>query len=97
MVSLDGSVDYARLLARTNTPALVVAGKLDRTAPGAAVRAGFEALGGPREYFVAGEENGCLHDYGHMDLLLADRAPVELWPRLLAFLDRHRPAGGGGE
>jgi pimeloyl-ACP methyl ester carboxylesterase len=89
--SADGQVDYNAALAKVTVPTLVVAGKYDLTAPVPHVKAGYEALGGPKEFFIAGEENGFLHDYGHMDMVLGERAPKELWPRLWAFLQAHAP------
>jgi len=96
MVSRDGQLDYLELLKDCRTPAMVVAGKIDELAPAPAVRAAFESLGGPKEWFIAGEENGLRHDYGHMDLVLGERAPMELWPRLLRFLAAHAPLGAWG-
>lgn len=87
MVSADGSFDYGKALAGVRTPVFVVAGKLDRTAPVPAVKAGYEWLGGPKRFFVAGEANGFEADYGHMDMVVGDRASTELWPRLLAFFE----------
>ncbi|HEY3452178.1 MAG TPA: alpha/beta fold hydrolase [Myxococcales bacterium] len=90
MVSADGAIDYYPALAKVTTPVLVVAGKLDRTAPVAGVKSGYDALGGPKRFFVAGEQNGFRYDYGHMDLVIGDRASVELWPRVLAFFEASR-------
>lgn len=91
MVSADGGTDYTLALGKVTVPALIVAGKGDRIAPAAAVKAGYEALGGPKVFFVAGEENGFVADYGHMDLVIGERAAQELWPRIADFLDGHRP------
>ncbi len=93
MVSADGEVDYLDALRRVRVPALVVAGKLDRIAPAANVKAAYEALGGPKRFFLAAEENGFAHDYGHMDLVIGDRAGVELWPRVLSFFESCRLEG----
>jgi pimeloyl-ACP methyl ester carboxylesterase len=93
MLSADGRIDYLEAMRkRTSPPLFVVAGKTDRLGPVQAVRAGFDAWGGPKQWFIAGEENGLEHDYGHMDLVIGDNAPRELWPRVLSFLDRHAPA-----
>jgi len=54
-----------------------------------AVKDGYRLLGGPKEWFLAGEENGAEADYSHMDLILGERAQTEVWPRVLDFLDRH--------
>ena len=87
--SEDGRTDYRSDLARVHTPVLVVAGKADRVAIPPGVKDGYRALGGPKEWLLLGEENGVEADYGHMDLVLGDRAQTELWPRVLDFLDRH--------
>jgi pimeloyl-ACP methyl ester carboxylesterase len=87
--SADGTVDYRRDMARIRNPVLVVAGKVDRIATPPAVRDGYRALGGPKEWFVAGEENGLFADYGHLDLLIGQKAHQEIFPRVVDFLDRH--------
>lgn len=87
--SFDGTIDYRRDMAKIQNPILVVAGKVDRIATPPAVRDGYRALGGHKEWFLAAEENGLVADYGHMDLLVGKRAATELFPRVLQFLDRH--------
>ncbi len=87
--SNDGKLDFRKDMKRITRPVLVVAGKGDRVAFAPAVKDGFRALGGPKEWLVVGELNGAEADYGHMDLVIGERAPTELWPKLLDFLDRH--------
>ena len=87
--SADGKLDYRRDMAKIHVPLLVVAGKADRLGTVMAVKDGYRALGGPKEWLLLGEENGFAHDYGLMDMVLGERASVELWPRVLDFLDRH--------
>jgi len=87
--SRDGTRDYRQALAGVRTPVLVVAGKRDRLAMVPGVRAGYDALGGPREWRVIGVESGARADYGHMDLVIGERAAEEVWPLVLDFLDRH--------
>jgi len=87
--SRDGARDYRQLLAGVTTPVLVVAGKRDRMAPVPAVKAGYRALGGPKEWRLMGVENGARADYGHMDLVLGERAATEVWPVVLDFFERH--------
>ncbi len=94
MVSADGSVDYAKALDAVRTPVYVVAGKYDRIAPAPAVKAGYDWMGGPKTFFIAGEANGFEADYGHMDMVIGDRAAKELWPRLLEFFDAPRAGSG---
>ena len=91
MASADGSVDYNARLGEVRVPVLVIAAKLDKIAPLPAVKAGYELLGGPKEFFIAGQENGFRYDYAHGDLVMADRAQLELWPQILRFFDAHAP------
>lgn len=88
-LSADGKIDYRRDMARIRTPVLVVAGKADHIAPPMAVKDGYRALGGQKEWLLLGEENGMQADYGHMDLVLGERASTELWPRVLDFFVHH--------
>ncbi len=90
--SLDGTVNYRRDMARIRVPVLVVAGKVDRIAPPQAVKDGFRALGGPKEWLLMGEENGIVADYGHLDLVIGERADEELWPHVLDFFERQAVA-----
>jgi poly(3-hydroxyalkanoate) synthetase len=91
-LSSDGKVDYGGRLGAVKAPALVVAGKVDNVAPPWLVRPGFEALGSPdKTWLIAGEAGGLSTDYGHLDMFVSDRAPLDLWPRLEAFLLAHEP------
>lgn len=87
--SADGKRDFRKDMANIKTPIFVVAGKLDRLAHPPAVRDGYNALGGPKEWALIGVENGAEADYGHMDLVMGDRAAKEVWSRVLDFFDRH--------
>lgn len=42
-----------------------------------------------RAYMVFGKVSGCVEDYGHMDLPLGLRSASEVFPRVLAWLERH--------
>jgi polyhydroxyalkanoate synthase len=88
-LSADKKVDYREAMARIRTPILVVAGKLDRVGVVPAVKDGYRLLGGPKEWRLIAEENGAQVDYGHLDLLIGERAGTEVFPHVLDFLDRH--------
>jgi pimeloyl-ACP methyl ester carboxylesterase len=88
-LSADGRVDYLALLRKVRQPVLVVAAKIDRMAPLATVKPGYDALGGPKKLLVVGEENGFEVDYGHGDRVMSPRAAREVWPQLLEFFDAH--------
>ncbi len=87
--SRDGTLNYRKDMGRITRPVLVIAGKRDRLATPPAVKDGFRALGGPKEWYVAGQVNGAQADYGHMDLVVGERAGDEVWTKALDFLDRH--------
>lgn len=84
----DGAIDYRRDMQRIRVPVLVAAGKADHLATVPAVRDGYRALGGPKQWLLIAEENGAQANYGHMDLVIGDRAPDEVWRPLFAFLSR---------
>lgn len=87
--SADGKVDYLAGLAQVKVPILVVAGKADHIALPGAVKPAYEALGGPKRFFIAGVESGFARDYGHCDLTIGDRAGDELFPVLQSWFERH--------
>lgn len=90
--SADQQLDFRRDMGNIRVPILVVAGKLDRIGSVPAVKDGYRALGGPKEWILLGEEYGEQADYGHMGMVIGERAPSEVFPRVLSFLDRHAGA-----
>lgn len=91
--SADGKIDFRKDMAKIQTPIFVVAGKNDRIATPMAVKDGYRALKGPKEWLLLGVENGQQADYGHMDLVMGDRAKDELWVKVEDFFDRHENDG----
>jgi len=87
--SLEGDLDFHRDMAKITTPVLVVAAKLDRVALTPAVKDGYRALGGPKEWLLITRANGARGEYGHMDLVIGDRAGDEVWKPVLDFFNRH--------
>ena len=49
---------------------------------------GYRALGGPKEWLLITRGNGAKGEYGHMDLVIGERASTEVWPRVLKFFDK---------
>lgn len=84
----DGSRDYRAGLGHVRVPVLVMAGEGDSVAPVSAVRDGYLALGGPKAWRLLGTSEGLAADYGHVDVVIGERAPYEVWAPLLEFLDR---------
>lgn len=87
--SADGKIDLHRDMGSIRTPVLVIAGRLDRIAVVPAVRDGYQALGGPKEWLLVTRANGAKAEYGHMDLVIGEHAPIDVWPKVLAFF--HAP------
>lgn len=87
--SADGALDFRAGLARVQVPVLVVAARLDRIALAPAVKDGYRALGGPKEWVLITRANGARGEYGHMDLVIGERAADEVWSKVLGFFDRH--------
>lgn len=86
--SNDGAIDFRAAMRGIEVPVMVVAGRLDRIAPTAAVRDGYDALGGKKEWLLISRANGSAAEYGHMDLVVGERAPDEVWSRVLDFFTR---------
>jgi hypothetical protein len=91
--SRDRSVDYRARLRQLTTPVLVLGGSQDALAtPDAVLRQG-ELLGSEdKTVMLFGRENGDALDYGHGDLLFGERAPLEVYPRIIRWVaDRASP------
>jgi poly(3-hydroxyalkanoate) synthetase len=88
--SADGKIDYRADMAHITRPVLVVAARLDRLALTPAVRDGYRALGGPKEWLLISRANGARGEYGHMDLVAGEYAAQEVWSQVLDFFNRHR-------
>ncbi len=89
--SADGAIDFKRALASVTRPVMVMAGQLDRLVIPAGPKDAYRALGGPKEWRLVSRANGAARDYGHMDLIMGDAAPVDVFAPLLDFLNRHAP------
>lgn len=94
--SADLSRDYRAGLAACRQPALFLAAPRDRLAPPDVVRRSFELWGGSKEYVEFRLEGGHSADYGHTDLLVGRRAPLEVFPVVADWLiAQGHPAPGG--
>lgn len=87
LVSADGSLDYTASLSQLETPLLVLAGRGDHIAPPDRVRPYFTGAGSEdKTWVLLGRANGFSHDHGHVDLLLGDTAPAEIYPVIVDWL-----------
>jgi polyhydroxyalkanoate synthase len=85
--SADDTIDYVDSLANWTTPLLVVAGRTDRVASPDRVVAWIDAAESADEtWWVAGSVRGYPHEFGHLDLILADDVQQTLHADILAWL-----------
>ncbi len=86
----SGRIDYTQFLSKIEVPALIMAGDFDQLTPPEDIRLVFDRLSSPdKKYLSFGRAMGCVHDYGHIDLVLGNRAEQEVWPHLLRWLLDH--------
>lgn len=83
-----GEIAYLTRAASYRLPTCLVAGSRDQQCPESSVDRTARLLSGAPELRVArfGKRYGQVEDYGHFDLIVGARAPVETWPTIHAFL-----------
>jgi pimeloyl-ACP methyl ester carboxylesterase len=91
--SADGTLDFRKSMREIKTPILVVGARLDRIALTPAVYDGYRALGGEKKWLLISRANGASAEYGHMDLVIGEYAPEDVWSKVLDFFDAHETNG----
>lgn len=85
--SSDRRLDYRATLPRITTPALIVAGAVDRLAPPPIVRVAYDRISSThKQYREFGTGQGDSADYGHVDLVFGRRAPEEVFPAIATWI-----------
>jgi pimeloyl-ACP methyl ester carboxylesterase len=89
--SADGSRRYLDDLraAEVRTPVLALAGDRDEQCPPGATERTLAALRCRTELVECGLAQGHSSHYGHFDLIIGRRAPIEVWPAMEAWLVDH--------
>ncbi len=83
-----GPYAHEARLGEIDVPVQAVSGSVDRVAPVPSVEAAVARLDGPDvRYRRFGVADGARADYGHADLLVGRRAPDEVFPHLLDFVE----------
>ena len=84
----EGRIVYLERAGALRIPTLLLGGSRDTQCPEAAVRATFECLTGVEEKQLQlfGRAHGHAAEYGHFDLIVGRRAPIEVWPHMTDFL-----------
>ncbi len=82
---------YLEGLPKSRVPLLILAGSADQMAPAASVTAALDAAGGSGQSrcVVLGKDSGCQEEYGHMDMLVGERAETEVFPMIIEWLQSH--------
>jgi pimeloyl-ACP methyl ester carboxylesterase len=95
--SIDHRRDYRKDLAGVQVPMLFIAGNRDLLAPPKAMKAAHDAIGSPDKTFaIASRGKGLEANYGHLDLMVGERAADDIYPVIRKFLDE-QAAGEVGE
>lgn len=87
--SLDGKINYTKLLDRIDVPLLISAGSKDASAPMVTVRYAYDRVSSRDKTIVEfSEANGYSADYGHSDVLLGKKSEEEIYPFFYNWLAR---------
>lgn len=87
--SNDRRRDYAAGLRDIRVPMLVIVGSRDRLAPASVARHAFDLSGSTEKEFVeVGRATGAGREYDHLDLVLGEHAPDEVFPRAVEWISR---------
>jgi pimeloyl-ACP methyl ester carboxylesterase len=79
-------------LRQVTCPVFLIAGSVDVLAPPKAVTETLECLGAADKTLrIEGKAFGAQEEYGHGDLIFGTRAPVEIFPAVLGWLESHQP------
>jgi pimeloyl-ACP methyl ester carboxylesterase len=79
---------YLSDVGRAKVPVMAIAGSVDRQCPPSAAERTVDALSHPESRLATfGTIHGHQDEYGHFDLVMGKRAPSEVWPELVAWLE----------
>lgn len=88
LTDIDGRGARRLHLDRVSAPMLLLAGSADGVVPIDGVRLAHDELGSLEKSFaVIGLKGGAHAEYGHLDLLAGRFAPVDVFPRLVRWLE----------
>jgi pimeloyl-ACP methyl ester carboxylesterase len=94
--SADEGRDYRSALAAVSVPCLLISGPRDPLAPAEAMEATSQALASAEKVsLLASRVQGMSTNYGHLDLLIGQNAPRDVFPHILKWLEVHSGAEQG--
>jgi len=86
----DGEINYCDELGKIDTPSLLIVGPADRLSPPEDIEFVLNEMGTQdKELLMLSRENGCRHDYGHIDPVLGKWASKEVWPHINRWINDH--------
>ncbi len=89
--TFDRHLNYKENLDKINLSILVVAGKGDKMAVIDDVRYAYDRIASEdKKYIELSRDNNFSSDYGHIDMIFGRRAPEEVFPVILEWLENHR-------
>ncbi|MCB1153807.1 alpha/beta fold hydrolase [bacterium] len=81
-----------------STPMFHLGGDYDRQCTPVILERTYKAFSNENhEIWCAGPDEGCGDHYGHFDLSIGLRAETEIYPRILAFFEKHRAVRKSGK
>lgn len=84
------TLSYQENFHRITAPVLFIAGAGDTMTPVRDIRFIYERVSSQKKrLLVVGEASGFSTDYGHVDLVLGRRAPDEVFPRILEWIEEN--------
>ncbi len=89
--SADGKVDYAGEMGRVKCPTLFLCGKADNLAEPGLVRRLYQTVSSEDKTFrLFCLTNGDGADFGNADLLVGPRAPIDVFPTIVKWVEKRR-------
>jgi pimeloyl-ACP methyl ester carboxylesterase len=85
--SRDGKVDYRERIARLHVPLLTIGGSADRLAPKDVIERAHALAGSSDKTLIIDSLEG--QAYGHGDMLFGRDAPIHMYARIIAWLEKH--------
>jgi hypothetical protein len=86
--SLAGDFDYRAALHTLTVPAFVGIAPADRLFPAVSYERLYDDIGSAHKTLaVFGRAEGLPRDYGHVDLLVSDTAPADVYPRIADWIE----------
>jgi pimeloyl-ACP methyl ester carboxylesterase len=97
--SIDHRRDYRKEMANITAPLLLIAGNKDRLAPPPSVKDALDLVASTdKKLVIASRGQSFEHNYGHLDLVLGESAPREIYPLVSQWIkERSERAEREGE